>query len=120
MFRAKLQRALYVLAWVVAAARGEAPLSSSDLSCEAGSGGAAPELPPLPTWTTLEEATKADYDAMGVEYSAHVDAKLPETLIAMLRAQAGAKLGQPVDLLEHGLQTATRAERGGESDEVCY
>ena len=99
------------------AAVGSTPLGAAAMSptesCAASDEGPAP-----PTWRSLEEATKEDYDRMGREYREHVDAALPETLLAMMRAQRGAFLGQPVDLLEHGLQTATRAERSGESVDV--
>ena len=40
-------------------------------------------------------------------------------LLRMLREQEEfGNLGQPIDLFEHGLQTATRALRGGEDEEI--
>ena len=36
----------------------------------------------------------------------------------LLDRQVGRSLGQPVDLKEHGVQTATRAYRGGESIDI--
>jgi len=55
---------------------------------------------------------------MGTEYAAHVEAPLARTMLKMLEAQRGDKLGQPVDLFSHGVQTATRAARAGEGDDL--
>lgn len=69
-------------------------------------------------WRSLEQATVADFKAMGRAYARAVDNALADNILALLRAQEGVFLGQPVDLLEHGLQTATRALRANEADEV--
>ncbi|KAG7355168.1 metal dependent phosphohydrolase [Nitzschia inconspicua] len=66
----------------------------------------------------LREATKADYDRMGREYDRDVAQKTLDNMIGILKSQRDAFLGAPVSLLEHGLQTATRALRAGEDDET--
>lgn len=66
----------------------------------------------------LREATKADYDRMGVEYDREVAQKTLDNMVGILKSQKDAYLGAPVSLLEHGIQTATRALRAGEDDET--
>lgn len=67
---------------------------------------------------SLVDGTHAEYVAMGKVYKARVDAVAPQTLLRMFDAQRGDLLGQPIDLHDHGLQTASRALRGGESEEL--
>ena len=69
-------------------------------------------------WHSLASARAEDFATMGVEYTREVSDQLGARLLEMLAAQRGAFLGAPVDLYEHGLQTATRALRGGENDDV--
>lgn len=68
-----------------------------------------------PTWTKIEDTTQRDVDEMAGEYR---KLDIARNLKEMLDAQAGQFLGQPVDLREHGLQTASRAFRAGESDDI--
>jgi len=69
-------------------------------------------------FTTLKNAAKADYDRMGVEYDEAIVQKTLDNLLKLLQSQKDAYLGAPVSLLEHGLQTASRALRQGENDET--
>jgi predicted HD phosphohydrolase/alpha-ketoglutarate-dependent taurine dioxygenase len=73
---------------------------------------------PTSAWSALSEATKEDAVAMGDAYGARVESALATTLLNMVRSQHGIFLAQPVDLMEHALQTATRALRAGEPEEV--
>ncbi|KAJ8603643.1 hypothetical protein CTAYLR_007579 [Chrysophaeum taylorii] len=73
------------------------------------------ENPLAAPWTSLANAPKPAFDEMGAEY-AKID--VARNLASMLEAQVGLYLGQPVDLMEHGLQTASRAFRAGESDDL--
>lgn len=66
----------------------------------------------------LREAAKSDFDRMGREYDQEVVKRTVSNLIDILTSQKGSYLGQPVSLFEHGLQTASRALRGGEDDET--
>ena len=67
---------------------------------------------------SLSDGTQAELVDMGGMYKARVDGVAPERLLKMLESQKGDRLGQPIDLFEHGLQTASRAYRGGESEEM--
>jgi len=67
---------------------------------------------------SLRTATKADFDRMGVEYDIAVARKTMKNLVGMLEKQKDVYLGQPVSLYEHNVQTASRALRAGEEDEV--
>ena len=71
-------------------------------------------------WKALKEVTKEDCDVMGEEYGEKVAGKAYEKLVGLLELQKGEDnfLGAPVTLYHHGLQTATRAVRGGEDDEL--
>ena len=73
-----------------------------------------------PSWASLKEATKEDCDLMGKEYDEKVVQKVFENLVGLLENQRGEELflGAPVTLYHHGLQTASRALRAGEDDEV--
>jgi predicted HD phosphohydrolase/alpha-ketoglutarate-dependent taurine dioxygenase len=73
---------------------------------------------PMSSWNALSDVTKEDTVAMGDAYSARVESVLATTLLDMVRSQHGIFLAQPVDLMEHALQTATRALRAGEPEEV--
>lgn len=66
----------------------------------------------------LRGAAKSDFDRMGREYDQEVAQRTVSNLVDILKSQKGAYLGQPVSLFEHGLQTASRALRGGEDDET--
>uniref|UniRef100_A0A7S3K3K2 TauD/TfdA-like domain-containing protein n=1 Tax=Aureoumbra lagunensis TaxID=44058 RepID=A0A7S3K3K2_9STRA len=67
-----------------------------------------------PTWTSLRDVSKRDVEIMAEQYQVDVGANL----VQALEAQRGLYLGQPVDLREHGLQTASRAFRANESDDI--
>jgi gamma-butyrobetaine dioxygenase len=71
-------------------------------------------------FTSLEQATKADFDRMGVEYDKEVAQKTVSNLVRLLEGQKSdsAFLGAPVSLFEHNVQTASRAFRAGEDDET--
>jgi predicted HD phosphohydrolase len=73
---------------------------------------------PLPKYTALENATKSDFEAMGQQYTQYVDNVVVETLFKMMEQQIGKRLGQPVDLFQHNIQTASRAYRAGEDVDV--
>jgi predicted HD phosphohydrolase/alpha-ketoglutarate-dependent taurine dioxygenase len=73
---------------------------------------------PASAWHALSDTTKEDTVAMGDAYEARVESVLATTLLDMVRKQHGIFLAQPVDLMEHALQTATRALRAGEPEEV--
>lgn len=55
---------------------------------------------------------------MGVEYDQEVTQKTPENIVHLLESQLDAYLGAPVRLYEHNVQTASRALRAGEDDEI--
>jgi predicted HD phosphohydrolase len=70
------------------------------------------------TFRNLREATKSDFDRMGVEYDKDVTQKTLSNLIHMLEKQASFFGGASVSLKEHNVQTASRAMRTGEDDET--
>ena len=69
-------------------------------------------------WASLDGARARDFSEMGAAYEAAVSSKLAGRLLGMLREQRGDRLGAPIDLYEHALQTATRALRAGEDEEM--
>ncbi|KAL3941462.1 MAG: hypothetical protein SGARI_000596 [Bacillariaceae sp.] len=68
----------------------------------------------------LRQATKDDFDRMGVEYDDAVQKKTLANLVDMLKGQKTSFLGAPVSLMEHNIQTASRALRAGEDDETVF
>jgi hypothetical protein len=66
----------------------------------------------------LKEAKKEDYDRMGEEYDQEIVQKTLSNMIDLLTKQKDAYLGAPVSLMEHNIQTASRALRAGEDDET--
>ena len=66
----------------------------------------------------LREAEKSDFDRMGVEYDKEVTQNALQNFLQLLMSQKNAYLGAPVSLLEHNVQTASRAFREGEDDET--
>src|SRR5262245_35367587 len=68
------------------------------------------------TTTSLAEATKEDIELICAYDRICLDG-LSARVIAHLELLRGEDGGMSVDRLEHCLQTATRATRGGESDE---
>mmetsp|Transcript_23972 Transcript_23972/g.47080 ORF Transcript_23972/g.47080 Transcript_23972/m.47080 type:complete len:210 (-) Transcript_23972:467-1096(-) len=72
-------------------------------------------------YTALKNATVDDINLMAECYKVVCSPqKLADRLLDMLKAQKGEefKLGQPIDLYTHGLQTATRAMRDGADEET--
>ncbi|HZS05463.1 MAG TPA: HD domain-containing protein [Blastocatellia bacterium] len=68
-------------------------------------------------FTRMDESSTADWMTIGSEVSAR-QAGMPETIKSMLRRLQEQVDGFAVDQLEHCLQTATRAERAGASEEL--
>jgi predicted HD phosphohydrolase len=69
------------------------------------------------TFTRIDESTKEQWDQIiveTIEYQPHV----ADRLLAMLASLEEMTVGFEVDQLVHSLQTATRAEEAGASDEV--
>jgi predicted HD phosphohydrolase len=76
----------------------------------------AMSLPGRATFTSFEESTAQDWAGI-MQHIQVTQSMVADNVIAqmnMLRSDHG---GFPVDRLEHSLQTATRAERAGRSDE---
>eukprot|EP00164_Ancoracysta_twista_P007195 GFYU01010184.1.p1 GENE.GFYU01010184.1~~GFYU01010184.1.p1 ORF type:complete len:284 (+),score=81.10 GFYU01010184.1:57-854(+) len=77
---------------------------------------------PLMTYTSLKTASKADVLQQAGLYKMDMEEHLPARMISMLKYSAGhdirKKIGHPIDLYEHGLQTATRAYHGKEDEEM--
>mmetsp|Transcript_15781 Transcript_15781/g.24226 ORF Transcript_15781/g.24226 Transcript_15781/m.24226 type:complete len:224 (-) Transcript_15781:117-788(-) len=79
----------------------------------------------LPTWTSLATTTKEEWMHCSSEYAKHVYGanNIGHKFIQLLESQRGDDqdpqlYGCPVDLYQHGLQTATRAYKDGASEEV--
>ncbi len=72
------------------------------------------------TFRSMAEGTQQDWDAIGMAALSQY-AGLADRVLDHLRLLGGDYGGFAVDRLEHSLQTATRAHRGGEDDEyvVC-
>lgn len=65
----------------------------------------------------MDASTSADWDRIAHE-SVEAWVLVPDRILDLLRSLADITSGFAVDQLEHGLQTATRAERAGADDEV--
>ena len=72
------------------------------------------------TFRSMDQSTKQDWEVIGGR-SMEVNAHLADRVLDHLRVLRGENGGFNVDRLEHSLQTATRAYRGGRDDEyvVC-
>ena len=66
-------------------------------------------------FTSMKEGTEADWSIIGSHFMEYATA-LPDRVLAHLKLLDGDYGGFPVDRLQHSLQTATRAHRGGESE----
>ena len=66
-------------------------------------------------FASMKEATAEDWAIIGSHFMPFA-AALPDRVLAHLKLLEGDFGGFPVDRLEHSLQTATRAHRGGESE----
>lgn len=68
-------------------------------------------------FTQMEGSTEEQWREIGRETSKN-QARTPEAILAMLRSLQSVVDGFAIDQLTHCLQTATRAERAGASDEM--
>jgi len=66
----------------------------------------------------MVDGTPEDYDLIGRELAAHKANHLTDHILGTLKAMAGPLLGYQVDRFQHCLQSATRALRNGEDDEM--
>ena len=73
--------------------------------------------PPLPGYTSLAAATAADFAAQDAAF-AEVSASQADRVLGLLRREAGGTFLHQLDLLEHSLQSATRAHRDGADEEL--
>jgi len=75
---------------------------------------------PRATFTTMEKCTAEDWAIIGMSF-VEFARRLPDRVLAHLRLLDGDYGGFAVDRLQHSLQTATFAHRGGEDEEyvVC-
>ncbi|HET7708295.1 MAG TPA: HD domain-containing protein [Sphingomicrobium sp.] len=67
-------------------------------------------------FTRMDEGTQADWQVIGSHFFPYAQA-LPDRVLAHFKLLDGDYGGFPVDRLQHSLQTATRAHRGGESED---
>ena len=74
---------------------------------------------PRATFHAMEDGTKQDWDIIAGE-AIQFAGGLPDRVLAHLRLLDGDFGGFAVDRLEHSLQTATRAEQAGRSDEYIF
>ena len=70
-----------------------------------------------PTWTSFEEAGKADWDAV-MEYEEAYNAALPGRILDAIRSLDEDWTPYPVNRFQHCLQAATRAHADGADDEI--
>ena len=68
------------------------------------------------TFRSMEEGTAEDWQAIG-QYFGPFAAGLADRVLKHLKLLDGDYGGFPIDRLQHSLQTATRAHRGGEDEE---
>ncbi len=64
---------------------------------------------------SMDEGTSGDWAVIASQFRPYA-ARLPDRILDHLRLLDGDFGGFPVDRLQHSLQTATRAHRGGESE----
>ena len=69
------------------------------------------------SFTEMKHGTKEDYELLESLEREYVR-ELPDRLLAALRGLENSLAGYKVSRLEHSLQSATRAERAGETEEV--
>jgi len=72
-------------------------------------------------FTRMTEASAEDWALILRLTAEHKAASLADSVLALLHAMRGPKLGYPIDRYEHSLQSATRALRDGADEEtvVC-
>ena len=68
------------------------------------------------SFRSMDESTQADWAIIGGHFMPFA-AALPDRVLTHLKLLDGDYGGFPIDRLQHSLQTATRAHRGGESEE---
>ncbi|MBA3666689.1 MAG: HD domain-containing protein [Sphingomonas sp.] len=68
------------------------------------------------TFRSMEESTAEDWQVIGANFFSYGNG-LADRVLTHLKLLDGDYGGFPVDRLQHSLQTATRAHRGGESEE---
>ena len=68
------------------------------------------------TFRSMDTSTAEDWQAIGTHFMPFAGA-LADRVLTHLRLLDGDYGGFPIDRLQHSLQTATRAHRGGESEE---
>lgn len=64
-----------------------------------------------------DQTTTFDWLTMGIS-GVFFQAAVPDVLLGLLRTLGGLRLGYPINLLDHSLQTASRARRAGASDDL--
>jgi predicted HD phosphohydrolase len=69
------------------------------------------------TFTRMDQSTAEEWARIGEE-TVKEQEKVAGHVLGLLRALEGMVAGFAVDQLEHSLQTASRAERGGEDEEM--
>ena len=74
------------------------------------------ETAPRATFRSMDEGTAEDWAVIGPQFFGY-SAGLPDRVLDHLRLLDGDYGGFPVDRLQHSLQTATRAHRGGEAED---
>ena len=67
------------------------------------------------TFTRMDEGTAEDWQAIGRHFAPFAR-QLSDRVLTHLKLLDGDYGGFPIDRLQHSLQTATRAHRGGESE----
>ena len=70
------------------------------------------------SFTKMEDGTTEEFELIVSLYQRHKAESLVDNLFGLLRSMQGPTLGYAVDRYEHSLQTATRAERDGASDDL--
>ena len=71
--------------------------------------------PQQATFRHMDEATPQDWQAIGAQFVPYAGA-LADRVLTHLKLLDGDYGGFPIDRLQHSLQTATRAHRGGENE----
>ena len=70
------------------------------------------------SFTHMENGTAEDWALIDSEFNAHATKHLPDYLMETLRSMQGPTFGYQIDRYRHSLQSATRALKNGESDEM--
>ena len=72
-------------------------------------------------FTQMKHGTRAEYEFLGGLWNDHIAANMADSVLGLLKAMRGPKLGYKIDRYDHSLQTATRAKADGADEEtvVC-